>query len=97
MGGRMSATPQSLRQSAAGGGGDVADSVRAFMQTVARALTRDGPAAWRHQSAGATTCFVPAEGGGVFASAAAAAKGIDALTHVIAHIELRWGGDVRVE
>ena len=94
---RIAATHTSVPQSAAGGGGDVADSVRAFMQTVARELTRDGPAAWRRQFADDTAFFMAAEGRLVFSSAAAVAKGIDALTHVIAHIELRWGGDVRVD
>src|SRR4029077_13958805 len=75
----------------------LADSVRTFMETVAREVTRDGPAAWRRQFADDTAFFMAAEGRLVFSSAAAAAKGIDALTHVIAHIELRWGGDVRVD
>jgi len=96
---RIAATHTSLpRSDAAGGGaGGVADSVRAFMQTVAREVTRDGPAAWRHQFADDTAFFMASEGRLVFSSAAAAGKGIDGLTRVIAHIELRWGADVRVD
>jgi len=96
---RIAATHTSVPRSAAAGGGagGVADSVRAFMQTVAREVTRDGPAAWRRQFADDTAFFMAAEGRLVFSSAAAAGTGIDELTHVIAHIELRWGADVRVD
>ena len=95
---RIAATHTSVpRSDSPGGEGDVPDSVRAFMQTVAREVTRDGPAAWRRQFADDAAFFMASEGRLVFSSAAAASKGIDELTHVIAHIELRWGGDVRVD
>ena len=94
---RVAATHTSVPRSAAAGAANVADSVRSFMQTVAREVTRDGPAAWRRQFADDTAFFMASEGRLVFSSAATAGKGIDALTHVIAHIELRWGADVRVD
>ena len=75
----------------------LADSVRAFMEMVARDVTRDGPAAWRRQFADDAAFFMAAEGRLVFPSAEAARRGIDELVRAIAHIELRWGDDVRVD
>jgi uncharacterized protein (TIGR02246 family) len=75
----------------------LADSVRAFMETVAREVTRDGPAAWRRQFADDAAFFMASEGRLVFPSAEAARRGIDELVRVIAHIELRWGDSVRVD
>ena len=70
----------------------LADSVRAFLETVAREVTRDGPAAWRRQFADDAAFFMASEGRLVFPSAEAARRGIDELVRMIAHIELRWGG-----
>lgn len=75
----------------------LADSVRTFMETVAREVTRDGPAAWRRQFADDTAFFMASEGRLVFPSAEAAHRGIDELARAIAHIELRWGDSVRVD
>ena len=94
---RIAATHTSVPRSDAASSVGVADSVRAFMETVAREVTRDGPAAWRRQFADDAAFFMAAEGRLVFPSAEAAAKGIDELTRVIAHIELRWGNEVRVD
>jgi ketosteroid isomerase-like protein len=94
---RIAATHTSVPSSDAASSAGVADSVRAFMETVAREVTRDGPAAWRRQFADDAAFFMAAEGRLVFPSAEAAANGIDELTRVIAHIELRWGNDVRVD
>lgn len=94
---RIAATHTSVPRSDAVSSAGVADSVRAFMETVAREVTRDGPAAWRRQFADDAAFFMAAEGRLVFPSAEAAANGIDELTRVIAHIELRWGNDVRVD
>lgn len=94
---RIAATHTSVPRSDAPSSAGVADSVRAFMETLAREVTRDGPAAWRRQFAADTAFFMASEGRLVFSSAAAAGKGIDELTRVIAHIELRWGADVRVD
>ena len=94
---RIAATHTSVPRSDAVSSAGVADSVRAFMETAAREVTRDGPAAWRRQFADDAAFFMAAEGRLVFPSADAAANGIDELTRVIAHIELRWGNDVRVD
>lgn len=94
---RIAATHTSVPRSDAASSTGVADSVRAFMATLAREVTRDGPAAWRRQFADDAAFFMASEGRLVFSSAAAAGTGIDELTRVIAHIELRWGGDVRVD
>jgi ketosteroid isomerase-like protein len=94
---RIAATHTSVPRSDAASSAGVADSVRAFMETVAREVTRDGPAAWRRQFADDAAFFMAAEGRLVFPSAEAAANGIEELTRVIAHIELRWGNDVRVD
>jgi len=94
---RIAATHTSVPRSDAAFSAGVADSVRAFMETVARDVTRDGPAAWRRQFADDAAFFMAAEGRLVFPSAESAANGIDQLTRVIAHIELRWGNDVRVD
>ena len=99
LGWRIAATHTSVPRSdvAPAAGGGVADSVRTFMETVAREVTREGPAAWRRQFAGEGPFFMASEGRLVFPSAEATAKGIEELTRVIAHIELRWGGDLLVD
>jgi ketosteroid isomerase-like protein len=94
---RIAATHTSVPRSEAAPAAGVADSVRAFMETVAREVTREGPAAWRRQFADDPAFFMASEGRLVFPSAEALAKGIDELTRLIAHIELRWGGDLRVD
>ena len=95
---RVSAThtsvPRTEGERAAPG---LADSVRTFMETVAREVTRDGPAAWRRQFADDAAFFMASEGRLVFPSAEAARRGIDELVRVVAHIELRWGAGVRVD
>lgn len=73
------------------------DSVGAFMEAVARDVTRDGPAAWRRHFADDAAFFMASEGRLIFPSGEAARRGIDELVRVIAHIELRWGADVRVD
>lgn len=94
---RIAATHTSVPKSDADAGAGVADSVRSFMATVAREVTRDGPAAWRRQFADDSTFFMAAEGRVVFPDRRAAGKGIDELTRQITHIELRWGDDLRVD
>ena len=93
--------PRSESQPAPPYAAALVDSVRAFMDTVARDVTRDGPAAWRRQFADDAAFFMASEGRLVFPSAAAAARGIDDLVRAIAHIDLRWsqvaGDSVRVD
>jgi hypothetical protein len=73
------------------------DSVRTFAAEVARGITQGGSAAWREYFMTGPAFFMASEGRLVFANGGAATKGIDALTHVITHIELRWGDAVRVD
>ena len=71
--------------------------MRAFAQTVASDVTRDGPAAWRKHFSGAPTFFMAVDGHLQFADGAAAAQGIQDLTRIIKRIELRWGDGLRVD
>jgi hypothetical protein len=72
-------------------------SVRAFLQAVAQEVSREGPGAWRREFTAGPEFFMAANGQLVFADGAAAARGIEALTHTLPKIELRFGDDVRVE
>lgn len=71
--------------------------MRAFMQTVAQEVTREGPAAWQREFADGPEFFMAANGELVFADGAAAARGIEALTHTLPKINLRFGDDLRVD
>jgi hypothetical protein len=75
----------------------IADSVRAFADSVARGVTTRGPAAWRGYFADTAAFFMASEGQLVFPSSDSATKGINALEQVIARIELTWGGTVHVD
>ena len=72
------------------------DSARAFVDEVAKGVTRDGPAAWRRYFAASPDFFMAAEGRLVFANHDAALQGIAALTKVITRIDLRWGSPLQV-
>jgi hypothetical protein len=72
-------------------------SVRAFMQAVAQDVSREGPGAWRHEFTDGPEFFMAVNGQLVFANGAAAARGIEALTHTLPKIELRFGDDLRVD
>jgi hypothetical protein len=80
-----------------GQGAVIADSVRAFAESVALGVTARGPAAWRTYFADEPAFFMASEGRLVFPNSDAATRAIDALTHTIAHIELRWGAALRVD
>jgi hypothetical protein len=73
------------------------DSVRAFAMAIATSVTREGPAAWRELFARSPAFFMAAEGRVVFPSRDAATHGIEALSRVIRHLELRWEDSVRVD
>jgi hypothetical protein len=75
----------------------IADSVRAFADSVAHGVTARGPAAWRGYFADTAAFFMASEGQLVFPSSDSATKGIKALEQVIARIELTWGGTVHVD
>jgi hypothetical protein len=73
------------------------DSVRAFANTVAHAVTSNGPRAWRTYFADEPAFFMASEGRLVFPNSDSASTAIQALTAIIVHIELRWGDSVRVD
>jgi hypothetical protein len=75
----------------------LADSVRAFALALAGDVTRDGPAAWRGHFARSPAFFMAAEGRLVFPTSDAATDGIEQLSRVIRHIELRWDDSLRVD
>lgn len=75
----------------------VEQAVRAFMQTVAHDVTHDGPGAWHRFFLDSPQFFMASEGQLVFSSHAAADKDFDKATAAIKHIELTWGGEVRVD
>jgi hypothetical protein len=73
------------------------NGVRAFMHDIAAQVSREGPAAWRGTFADGAEFFMAANGQLVFADGAAAARGIEALTHSLPKIELAFGDDLRVD
>ena len=75
----------------------VEDSVRRFVLRVAQDVTQEGPGAWRKEFAESPSFFMASEGHMVFANGQAATQGIQDLTRMIKHNELRWGEDVRVD
>ena len=75
----------------------VEDGVRRFVLRLAQDVTQEGPAAWRKEFADTPSFFMASEGHMVFANGQAAAQGIQDLTRMIKHIELRWGNDLRVD
>ena len=74
-----------------------AASVRTFMRSVATDVSRDGPAAWAAKFESGPGFFMASDGQLVFADGDAAARGIEALTHALPRIELRFGEDLRVD
>ena len=75
----------------------VEESVRVFASSVARDVSRDGPAAWRVHFADSPSFFMAAEGRLVFPNSESATKAIHELASSIKHIELRWDDGLRVD
>jgi hypothetical protein len=75
----------------------IRDSVSAFAESVATGVTTDGPAAWSTYFSNDSLFFMASEGRLVFPNSDSAARAIDNLTRVIAHIELHWGVPLRVD
>lgn len=75
----------------------ITDSVRIFAESVALGVTTGGPAAWRAYFAAEPAFFMASEGRLVFPNSDSAARAITTLTHLIAHIELRWGEPLRID
>jgi len=72
-------------------------AVKAFARTVARDITRDGPAAWQRYFADSPAFFMASEGHLVFPDSATATTAIHELARTIRHMELQWGEDLRVD
>ncbi len=72
-------------------------AVRSFMSTVARDVTRDGPAAWRKHFADSPAFFMVNDGQMAFPDSAAATKGIHDFAATIRSIRLEWSSDLRVD
>jgi hypothetical protein len=75
----------------------VDQDVRRFVSAVAHDVTQEGPAAWRKHFADDPSFFLASDGFLQFPSRQAATQGIENLTHVIKHVELNWGDDLRVD
>jgi len=75
----------------------VENGVRAFAQTVAQDVSRDGPAAWRKHFADTPAFFMAVDGHLEYADSAAATQGIQGVTRVIKQITLQWGEGLRVD
>jgi hypothetical protein len=71
--------------------------VRTFLGGMADDVTKRGPAGWRMHFAETPTFYMASEGQMVFADSAAATKGINDLTGIIAKIDLKWGDPLRIE
>jgi hypothetical protein len=74
----------------------VEQSVRGFMNGVARDVSKEGPTAWAGKFESGPDFFMASDGVLAFPSGEAAAQGIAALPQIIKHIELQWG-DLRVD
>jgi len=81
------------------GPGDAAtvSEVTAFMETVAREVTRDGPLAWSRFFSTDPEFYMAVNGQRVFPSGAAASAAIAELPKALASVQLSWGTDLRVE
>ena len=73
------------------------DSIRTFMQTVARDVTHDGPTAWLKYFDDSPAFFMAVNGAMVFPNPAVARDGTQKFAETIQHIELKWGDDLRVD
>lgn len=71
--------------------------VRLFAAAVARGVTERGPLAWHDYFLNSPAFMMAVSGHVLFKDGGAATRGIDEVTHVIAHIELRWGDDLRID
>lgn len=72
-------------------------AVRAFMQTVSRSVTQEGPVAWIKYFDASPAFFMAVDGQMAFPNTAAAQEGTRKFAQTIHHIELKWGDDLRVD
>lgn len=72
-------------------------AVHAFMQTVARSVTHDGPTVWLKYFDSGPSFFMAVNGQMAFPNAAAAQEGTRKFAQTISRIELKWGDDLRID
>ncbi len=73
------------------------ESLRTFAASVARDVTREGPAAWRRYFSDDPGFFMASSGALVFSSGEAATAGTRQLEKTVRHIELQWGEPMRID
>ena len=76
---------------------EVIGDVRVFALEVAQDVTLRGPAAWAKHFSAAPEFFMASQGTLEFPNGAAAVTGIEALTHTLKRVDLRFGDDLRVD
>ncbi len=76
---------------------EVIGDVRVFALEVAQDVTLRGPGAWAKHFSTAPEFFMASQGTLQFASGIEAAQGVEALSHTLKHIDLRFGDDLRVD
>ena len=76
---------------------EVTGDVRVFALEVAQDVTLRGPGAWARHFSTAPEFFMASQGALQFPNGTAAAEGIEALTHKLKRIDLRFGDDLRVD
>jgi hypothetical protein len=76
---------------------EVERGVRSFAARVAQDITQEGPAAWNKEFADSPSFFMASDGKLVFPDRPTATKMIPEVARAIPQIELRWGGDLRVD
>ena len=72
-------------------------AVRAFMKTVARSVTQDGPLAWIKYFDASPAFFMAVNGQMAFPNGDAAKDGTRKFAQTIRQIKLKWGDDLRVD
>jgi len=75
----------------------IQQDVRAYVGTIARDVTTEGPSAWRKHFADSPAFFMASEGQLVFPNSAFATQAIQGLAQNVKQIELTWGDDLRVD
>ena len=75
----------------------VRSGIQAFMQNVARDVTREGPIAWCGYFDSSPEFFMAVNGKLAFPTGADAQDGTQRFAHTIHSIELKWGNDLRVD
>jgi hypothetical protein len=75
----------------------IRQGVQAFMQGVARDVTREGAVAWCKYFDDNPEFFMAVNGKLMFSSGADAQKGTQEFAHTIRRIDLKWGNDLRID